>query len=95
MYHSKLDDAGDVKWTELLHIGEEGPIICMDLLSRCSNVTKDVVNWVAVGNGKGTMMIAKVVGDVLNPRVELTSTWSAEPERQLLGTYWCKSLGPM
>ncbi|KAM3323632.1 putative protein isoform X1 [Capsicum chacoense] len=95
VYHSKLDDAGDVKWTELLHIGEEGPIICMDLLSRCSNVTKDVVNWVAVGNGKGTMMIAKVVGDVLNPRVELTSTWSAEPERQLLGTYWCKSLGPM
>ncbi|XP_059311756.1 LOW QUALITY PROTEIN: uncharacterized protein LOC132063295 [Lycium ferocissimum] len=95
VYHAELYDAEDVKWTELLHIGEEGPIICMDLLSHCSKVTKDVQNWVAVGNGKGTMMIAKVVGDVLNPRVELTSTWSAEPERQLLGTYWCKSLGPM
>ncbi|XP_060217545.1 uncharacterized protein LOC132644899 isoform X2 [Lycium barbarum] len=95
VYHAELYDAEDVKWTELLHIGEEGPIICMDLLSHCSKVTKDVENWVAVGNGKGTMMIAKVVGDVLNPRVELTSTWSAEPERQLLGTYWCKSLGPM
>lgn len=95
VYHAKLYDAKEVKWTELLHIGEEGPIVCMDLLSHCSNVTKDIENWVAVGNGKGTMMIAKVVGDVLNPRVELTSTWSAEPERQLLGTYWCKSLGPM
>ncbi|KAL3380551.1 hypothetical protein AABB24_000941 [Solanum stoloniferum] len=95
VYHAKLYDAKEVKWTELLHIGEEGPIVCMDLLSHCSNVTKDIENWVAVGNGKGTMMIAKVVGDVFNPRVELTSTWSAEPERQLLGTYWCKSLGPM
>ncbi|XP_055818010.1 uncharacterized protein LOC129887079 isoform X2 [Solanum dulcamara] len=95
LYHAKLYDAKDVKWTKLLHIGEEGPIVCMDLLSCYSNVTKDVETWVAVGNGKGTMMIANVVGDVLNPRVELTSTWSAEPERQLLGTFWCKSLGPM
>ncbi|XP_019250971.1 PREDICTED: uncharacterized protein LOC109229873 isoform X2 [Nicotiana attenuata] len=94
VYHAKLYDTEDVKWTELLHIGEEGPIVCMDLLSHCSDVTEDIENWVAVGNGKGTMVIARVVDDVLNPRVELTSTWSAEPERQLLGTYWCKSLGP-
>lgn len=94
VYHAKLYDTEDVKWTELLHIGEEGPIVCMDLLSHCSDVTEDIENWIAVGNGKGTMVIARVVDDVLNPRVELTSTWSAEPERQLLGTYWCKSLGP-
>ncbi|CAN4112818.1 unnamed protein product [Withania somnifera] len=95
VYHAKVYDARDVKWTELLHTEEEGQIVCMDLLPHCSNVTNDVENWVAVGTGKGTMMIAKVVGDVLDPTVELTSTWSAEPERQLLGTYWCKSLGPM
>lgn len=94
VYHAKLYDTEDVKWIELLHIEEEGPIVCMDLLSHCSDVTEDIENWIAVGNGKGTMVIARVVDDVLNPRVELTSTWSAEPERQLLGTYWCKSLGP-
>ncbi|KAJ0110607.1 hypothetical protein Patl1_00808 [Pistacia atlantica] len=50
-------------------------------------------DWVSVGDGKGKMTVVKVVGDFCTPRLDVTFTWSAGMERQLLGTYWCKSLG--
>lgn len=85
---------GDVKWTELLRVNEEVPIVCMSLLSRdTSDLSSLIEDWVAVGDGKGNVTIVGVDGDVYTPKVGVSSTWSAELERQLLGTFWCKSLG--
>ncbi|XP_059625527.1 uncharacterized protein LOC132268736 isoform X2 [Cornus florida] len=93
LYHAKLSDTGDVKWTVLVRVSEKVPIVCMDLLSRRpSDVSSCIDDWVAVGDGKGNMTIVRLVGDVCNPKVCLDFTWSAGIERQLLGTYWCKSL---
>lgn len=91
--HHVLFNTGEVKWTELVSGDEGAPIVCMDLLSHRSNLPGGVEDWVAVGNGKGSMRIVHVVGDIRSPKVEHTLVWSAEIERQLLGTYWCKSLG--
>ncbi|KAL7200223.1 hypothetical protein ACSBR1_032192 [Camellia fascicularis] len=94
LYHAKLSNMGDVKWTELLRISETVPIVCMDLLSRSSsNLPSTVEDWVAVGDGKGHMTVVSIVGDIHTPKVGITLTWSAGVERQLLGTYWCRSLG--
>ncbi|KAL2535206.1 Transducin family protein/WD-40 repeat family protein [Forsythia ovata] len=93
LYHVGLFDNGAFEWTELVRISEGAPIICMDLLSNCSNFPDEVEDWVAVGDGKGSMAIVQVVCGARNPKVEFVYTWSAEKERHLLGTYWCKSLG--
>ncbi|PIA37960.1 hypothetical protein AQUCO_02900069v1 [Aquilegia coerulea] len=94
LHHVKLSGVADVKWAELVHISEDAPIVCMDLLSRkASNPSKSLEDWVAVGDGKGNVTIVRVVGSC-TPTVEFALTWLAETERQLLGTYWCKSLGP-
>ncbi|KAL2510452.1 Transducin family protein/WD-40 repeat family protein [Abeliophyllum distichum] len=93
LYHVGLFDNGAFEWTELVRISEGVPIICMDLLSNCSSFPDEVEDWVAVGDGKGSMAIVKVVCGARNPKVEFVYTWSAEKERHLLGTYWCKSLG--
>lgn len=92
LYHASVINNKAVKWTELVHVNEEAPIICMDLLSNISNPSGGFEDWVAVGDGKGSMTIVVVVGAVGNPEVEFTLTWPAEKERHLLGTYWCKSL---
>ncbi|XP_034690714.1 uncharacterized protein LOC117918294 isoform X1 [Vitis riparia] len=94
LYHAKLFDTGDVKWTELIHVSEEVPIVCMDLLSRNGpKLSSGVEDWIAVGDGKGNMTVTGIVSDLCPPKVGLTYTWSAGIERQLLGTFWCKSLG--
>ncbi|KAJ8752101.1 hypothetical protein K2173_001776 [Erythroxylum novogranatense] len=39
LYHAKFSPTWDVKWTKLVRVGEEVPIICMDLLSKtCPNI---------------------------------------------------------
>jgi len=50
-------------------------------------------DWIAIGDGKGNMAIIGVVNDDCTPTIRLCFTWVAKIERQLLGTYWCKSLG--
>ncbi|KAF8401230.1 hypothetical protein HHK36_012160 [Tetracentron sinense] len=93
LHHVKLSGPGDVKWTELVRVSEEVPIVCMDLLSTSpSEFSRDVEDWIAVGDGKGNMTVVRIDG-VCTPTVALAFTWSAGVERQLLGTYWCKSLG--
>lgn len=92
LYHACLCNNGTVKWTELVRVSEEAPIICMDLLSNCSVLSGGFEDWVAVGDGKGTMTVVLVVGCVSRPNVELTFSWYAEEERHLLGIYWCRSV---
>lgn len=94
LYHAKISDAGDIQWTELLCVSEKVPIVCMNLLSESSSDPSICIeDWIAVGDGKGRLTVVRVVGDIWTPKVELASSWSAEAERQLLGTFWCKSLG--
>ncbi|KAJ7977730.1 WD repeat-containing protein [Quillaja saponaria] len=93
LYQAKLSDTGDARWTELMRVSDEAPIVCMDLLCKSSfEFDNQVVDWVAVGDGKGNMTIVGVISDD-TPKVSVSFTWQAEMERQLLGTYWCKSLG--
>ncbi|XP_075641415.1 uncharacterized protein LOC142613103 isoform X1 [Castanea sativa] len=94
LYHAKLSKTRDVKWTELVQVSNEVPIVCMDVLSlKSSELSGGVEDWLAVGDGKGYMTIVKVLSGVSAPKVSLTFSWQAGMERQLLGTYWCKSLG--
>jgi len=66
----------------------------MDVLSRnVQEVRSEVEDWVAVGDGKGAMKVVKVIVTDCTPQVAVTISWSAEMERQLLGAYWCRSLG--
>ncbi|KAL5700386.1 hypothetical protein ACHQM5_025834 [Ranunculus cassubicifolius] len=91
LYHVKLSHATDVKWTELVRISEDSPIVCMDILPKDSCKVEE--DWIVVGDGRGNATVVSVVDTVCTPIVRLTFTWSAGMERQLLGTYWCKSLG--
>ncbi|KAJ4956703.1 hypothetical protein NE237_013486 [Protea cynaroides] len=92
LHHVKLSDPGDVKWTELVRVGEF-PIVCMDILSmKPSNLPRDVEDWIAVGDGKGNVTVVRVSDGDCAFSVCPALTWSAGMERQLLGTYWCKSL---
>ncbi|CAH8304075.1 unnamed protein product [Eruca vesicaria subsp. sativa] len=94
LYHARLLPSGNVTWTELVRIPEEGPIIAMDVLPGGKvHESCALDDWVALGDGKGNMTIVRVMGDIYNPRAGSNQTWKASPERQLLGTFWCKSLG--
>ncbi|XP_024018186.1 uncharacterized protein LOC21397028 [Morus notabilis] len=93
LYRAKLFENGDVSWTEIVQVSEKVPIVCMDLLSKPFKPGRDVEDWIAVGDGKGNMTIARVIGDVCSPEVDISFSWSAGPERQLLGSHWCRPLG--
>ncbi|MBA0563008.1 hypothetical protein Golob_008020 [Gossypium lobatum] len=94
LYHALLSETGDVKWTELVRVNGEVPIVCMDLLSASlSRNHCGIDDWVAVGDGKGNMTVVGISGNPSSPKVAFTFAWPAGAERQLLGTYWCKSLG--
>lgn len=93
LYLAKISDTGDVVWTQLFHGSEEIPIVCMSVFSgNTPEHSPSVESWIALGDGKGRLTVVRVV-DIRMPKVKFSFTWPAEAERQLLGTYWCKSLG--
>lgn len=94
LYHAKLCGDGGAQWTQLVQVSKGAPIICMDLLSKDSfEVDCGAEYWIAVGDGRGNMTVIGVTNDDCTPTVRSSFNWSAEMERQLLGTHWCKSLG--
>ncbi|KAG9444066.1 hypothetical protein H6P81_015406 [Aristolochia fimbriata] len=94
VYHVKLENPGEVKWTKLVRVSEEVPIICMDLLlTGDSHLSSDQEVQVAVGDGKGNATVLKVINSACALKEVRSFSWSAEKERQLLGIYWCKQLG--
>lgn len=94
LYHAKLCDTGGAQWNQLMQVSNGSPIICMDLLSKDSfQLGCGAEDWIAIGDGKGNMTVIGVTNNDLIPTVRLSFTWRAEMERQLLGTYWGKSLG--
>lgn len=85
---------GEEKWTTILKINDKEPIVCLDVLvmeSLDSPALQE--DWVAMGDGKGRVTVVQLVSSNLNHENLCSFTWSAERERQLLGIYWCKSLG--
>ncbi|XP_024966186.1 uncharacterized protein LOC112506409 isoform X2 [Cynara cardunculus var. scolymus] len=93
LYLAEISDTGDVVWTQLFQSSEEIPIVCMSAFAgNTPENSSSVENWIALGDGKGRLTVVGVV-DIRMPKVNLSFTWPAEAERQLLGTYWCKSLG--
>ncbi|CAN1236319.1 WD repeat-containing protein 6 [Linum grandiflorum] len=93
LYYAKISDR-EYNWTKLVQVSQEVPIVCMDLLSKqLPKPSCGLDDWVALGDGKGNMTIVRVIGDISSPEVGITYNWSAGKERQLLGTYWCRSLG--
>ncbi|KAK7284533.1 hypothetical protein RJT34_19280 [Clitoria ternatea] len=94
LYHSKLCNAGGAQWSLLVRASNGAQIICMDLLSKHSlGLDCGAEDWIAIGDGKGNMTVIGVDNVDCTPTVRSCFTWPAEMERQLLGTYWCKSLG--
>ncbi|KAG8653335.1 hypothetical protein MANES_05G010600v8 [Manihot esculenta] len=93
LYHAKLQTQS-VKWTKLVEVSEKVPIVCMDLLTEnLPRQSCSLVDWVALGDGKGNMTVVRVMDNAETPDADFTLTWSAGKERQLLGTYWSKALG--
>ncbi|KAK7259152.1 hypothetical protein RIF29_24751 [Crotalaria pallida] len=94
VYHAKLCSSGGARWNKLVQVSSRAPIISMDLLSVNSfELDCGAEDWIAIGDGKGNMTVIGVTNSDCNPTVRLSFTWPAEMERQLLGTYWCKSMG--
>lgn len=90
LYLADISDTGDVAWTQLFRASEDVPIVCISVFQGGNSC---VDNWIALGDGKGRLTVVRVVG-LPTPEVNHVLTWSAEAERQLLGTFWCESLGP-
>lgn len=82
-----------MKWTKLVQVNEGVQIICMALLNNVPEHAFHIDDWVALGDGQGNMTIVRVMGHICEPKLGCTYTWSAAVERQLLGTYWSRSLG--
>ncbi|XP_039161352.1 WD repeat-containing protein 6 isoform X2 [Eucalyptus grandis] len=94
LYHAKLCNDGDLRWTELAQVSNEVQVICMELLpSNPYDPRIDADDWVAVGDGKGWTTVVRVVKNSDSPKVSTSFSWAAEMDRQLLGIHWCKSLG--
>ncbi|KAM0907272.1 hypothetical protein ACQ4PT_016234 [Festuca glaucescens] len=91
LHLADLSDTNDVRWTEVIQVTEKAPIICVDVMTVHSDslYKEDIV---ALGDGHGNVTIVHLSSGNLEPKVDLSFTWSAEKDRQLLGIYWCKSL---
>lgn len=93
LHHAELSSVEDVRWTEIIQAVEKTPIICMDVMTMYSDFPLNREDIVALGDGRGNVTIVRLTSGNIEPKVDLSFTWSAEKDRQLLGVYWCKSLG--
>ncbi|XP_020520511.1 uncharacterized protein LOC18430075 isoform X2 [Amborella trichopoda] len=94
LYHVQLSIPGEEKWTEVVKVNVVASIVCLDLLPlNSSNPSKPIEDWVALGDGKGNVTVVQITSGSFPVEVALFFSWQAEQERQLLGVYWCKSLG--
>lgn len=103
IHHVTLNDKDNLKWTEITKGEVAGPIVCLNLLvdekeadltrtaSDGNHLQKD--DLVAFGNGLGAASALGVQTTGSLPIVIWQCTWLADQERQLLGIFWCKSLG--
>lgn len=94
LYHVDICNRGAARWTQLAHVSKESPIICMDLLSVRSCKSSSFMEYaIAIGDGMGKATVVKLIDRKSISVVDFSLSWTAEKKRQLLGIYWCKSLG--
>jgi len=89
---AKLSNIEDVRWTKIIQVTEKAPVICMDVLTTYSNLSLNREDIIALGDGRGNVTIVRLTSSSSEPKLDLSFTWSAEKDRQLLGVYWCKAL---
>jgi hypothetical protein len=92
LHHAEISNAKDVRWTEVIQVTEKAPIICMDVMTTYSNLSLNREDIIALGDGRGNVTIVCLTNGSIELKVNLSFTWLAEKDRQLLGVYWCKSL---
>ncbi|KAF9619934.1 hypothetical protein IFM89_010245 [Coptis chinensis] len=96
LHHVNLSDAANPIWTELVHVSEDMPIVCMDSLSRIVSDPSTVIeDWVAVGDGKGNVTVVRVVADVCRAKVDCAFTcyiFTADPRGILKLWNFCRPL---
>jgi hypothetical protein len=92
LHHAELSDIEDVRWTEIIQVTEKAPIICMDVMTTYSNLSLNREDIIALGDGRGNVTIVRLTSGSSEPKLDLSFTWSAEKDRQLLAVYWCKTL---
>ncbi|EER95656.1 WD repeat-containing protein 6 isoform X1 [Sorghum bicolor] len=92
LHHAELSNIEDVRWTEIIQVTEKAPIICMDVMTTYSNLSLNREDTIALGDGRGNVTIVRLTSGSTEPKLDLSFTWSAEKDRQLLGVYWCKAL---
>ncbi|CAL4920368.1 unnamed protein product [Urochloa decumbens] len=92
LHRAELPNTEDVRWTEIIQVTEKAPIICMDVMQTYSNLSLNREDIIALGDGRGNVTIVRSTSGSIEPKVNLSFTWPAERDRQLLGVHWCKSL---
>ncbi|CAM6110005.1 unnamed protein product [Calypogeia fissa] len=99
IYNVYLGTSSKTSWT-VLSDDLEGPIVCMDVLAQGlvrdgSSGLDDTTNvdTIVVGTGRGIVSVVQVRRRAEQWLCEWRYSWVAEKERQLLGVYFCKSLG--
>ncbi|CAN6302598.1 unnamed protein product [Urochloa humidicola] len=92
LHRAELSNIEDVRWTEIIQVTEKAPIICMDVMPKYSNLSLNREDIIALGDGRGNITIVRLTSGSIEPKVNLSFTWAAEKDRQLLGVHWCKSL---
>ncbi|XP_078443680.1 transducin family protein / WD-40 repeat family protein [Wolffia australiana] len=93
LYCAKFSCADDVIWTQLANVGEI-PVVCTDFMDvQPSDELMVSGSMIALGDGNGNATIINVASADSSPEVLISFSWPAEKERQLLGIYWCRSLG--
>jgi hypothetical protein len=92
LHHAELSNIEDVRWTEIIQVTEKAPIICMDVMTTYSNLSLNREDIIALGDGRGNVTIVRLTSGSSEPKLDLSFTWSAEKDRQLLAVYWCKTL---
>ncbi|KAL0911837.1 hypothetical protein M5K25_017761 [Dendrobium thyrsiflorum] len=93
LYHVEICNPGAVRWIQLAQVSKESPVICMDLMSMRSCKTSFMEYAIAIGDGMGKATVMKLISGKSTSMVVFSLTWTAEKKTQLLGIYWCKSLG--
>ncbi|XP_040378157.1 uncharacterized protein LOC102711140 isoform X1 [Oryza brachyantha] len=92
LHHAEFSNSKDVIWTEVIQIADMAPIICMDAMVMHSDTSPNREDIIALGDGRGNVTVVYLTVSDLGPKIDLSFTWLAEKDRQLLGVYWCKSL---
>ncbi|KAJ7565069.1 hypothetical protein O6H91_02G046400 [Diphasiastrum complanatum] len=91
IYAVEITSNGSGHWHILKDGNGQVPFVCMDVLVYGSR-TINGEDWIVAGDSQGKVMVIENCKSAQS-QASLNCSWFAEEERQLLGVFWCKSLG--